>query len=197
MTVRWDAHGVQVMRPAADASMPAQPHTLTHAQVAALSNYEALHFGLPPQCEASLTIMFEGRVDMPHFRIERTLEPFNHMHPWANYTRTGALLRVGERMLRLNPQQLQCFDAMDTIEQAGKDIAARLRAWPALMDALHMPGKNHVLVTSDIPMVRISVVDQLPQNAMTRDGKRLKPVSEIPSARWAMDAGRRYYLRAA
>lgn len=197
MTLRWDAHGVQVMRPAADASMPAQPYSLTHAQVAALSNYEALHYGLPVQCEASLAIMFEGRVDMPHFRIERTLEPFNHMHPWSNYTRTGALLWVGERTLRLNLQQLHCFDASDAIEQAGHDIAARLRAWPALMDALHMPGKNHVLVASDIPMVRITVVDQLPHTAMTRDGKYLKPVSEMPAARWAMDAGRRYYLRAA
>lgn len=92
---------------------------------------------------------------------------------------------------------LRMFDALDALAAAGPDVAARLRAWPSLMDALNIPGKHHVLVLSDIPQVRLNVVDALPAGAMTRTGKQLIRVSDTPQAMWAMEAGRRYYLRTA
>lgn len=189
MTLHFDEHGVKV------SSVSGGQALLSHAQVASLSNYEAHGLGLPPLMEATLTLRAEGRIDMPLFRLQLQIEPFDQAHPWLVYGRVGALLFVGERQYRLSLQQWRVFEAADAILRAGRDVAGRLRAWPALMAALHMQGNGHVLVLGELPHLRIGEVVAFPDGALTRVGTRLSP-AETASA-WAMTAGRRYWLRAA
>lgn len=185
-----DAQGVTVSRP--DGTQ-----RLTHAQVAALNNYDAQAVGLPRHMMATVVLNIEGRIDLPGFRLAHLIEPFNHMQPWLVYRRTGALMWVGERMMRLNPIQLRVLDAVAALDDAGADIAKRLRAWSELAEALHVPGRHHVLVENDLPRLRITSTQTLPANAMTREGNTLRRVRDLPEARWAMEPGRRYYLRLA
>lgn len=189
MTLHFDEQGVTVS-PASGGQV-----LLSHDQVAALSNYEAHGLGLPSLMEATLTLRAEGRIDMPGFHLQLQIEPFDQAHPWLVYGRVGALLFVGERQHRLSLQQWRVFEAVDAIRRAGRDVAARLRAWPALMAALHMHGNGHVLVLGELPHLRIGEVTAFPEGALTRAGTRLSPAESAST--WAMTAGRRYWLRAA
>ncbi len=189
MSLHYDEHGVTVLHPTRG-QVP-----LRHEEVAGLSNYEAHGYGLPSYMDATLTLRAEGRIDLPAFRLHVQLEPFDQAHPWLVYGRVGALLFVGERQYRLTFQQWRVFEAVDAVQRAGRDIAARLRAWPALMQALDIPGRGHVLVLGELPHLRIGEVVQFPDGALTRIGSRLSPAE--PSTAWAMTAGRRYWLRSA
>lgn len=195
MTLHLDAEGVDASLPAADASLAHSTQRLTHAEAAGLSDYEALLYGLPPFIDATVILYADGRIDMPDFRLSLMVEPFNHMHPWVVYRRTGAFLFVGERMVRLNSQQMHVFNAVDAIAAAGDDIAQRLRVWPSLMQALQMPGRHHVLVVGDLPYLRLSNVQAFPAGSLTRSGRALQRIETAPEAAWAMYPGRRYFLK--
>ena len=189
--VRWDERAVEV------AASSGATQRMSHEEVAALNNYDARMLGLPDAMEAVLSVAIEGRIDMPQFAVRCRIEPFDHLQPWAVYKREGAFVAVGARVMRLNLQQFNVFKALDAMQAARGDVAARLRAWPALEKALHAGGSNHVLMQSDIPLLRVIHASQLPPQAMTRDGAQLKRAFSVPDAAWAMDAGRRYYLRSA
>lgn len=197
MTLHLDAEGVDAPLPAADATLASSTQRLTHAEAAALSDYEALLYGLPPFINATVILYADGRIDMPDFRLSLVVEPFNHMHPWVVYRRTGAFLFVGERLMRLNSQQMHVFDSVDAIAAAGEDIAQRLRVWPTLMQALQISGRHHVLVVGDLPHLRLSSVQQFPAGSLTRSGRALQRIETAPEASWAMHPGRRYFLKQA
>ncbi len=186
--MKADAEGVTLL-------LPGRTQHLSHADVAALNNYDAQALGLPRHMAAMVVLAVEGRIDLPGFRITHSIEPFNHMQPWRVYRRVGALLWVGERVLRLNSIQLRALDAVAALEQAEDDIAARLRAWSALVAVLHVQGRHHLLVQDELPRLRITSVASFPAKAMTRVEKQLHLASEVPEAKWAMESGRRYYLR--
>ncbi len=186
MTLLWDANGVTVKA--------ASSVRFTHEEVASLTNYEAKLKGLPNFMEALLLLTFEARIDSPNFRVEHVIEPFNHMHPWVRYERVGALLIVGERVMRLNMKQMRVMDALDGLRAAGGDVAARLQSWVVLMEALHSVGRQQVVILNEPPRVMLTRLARLPEDSFTREGKRLVPLAQMPKARWSMDAGKRYYI---
>jgi hypothetical protein len=106
----------------------------------------------------------------------------------------GALLILGERVMRLNMKQMRVMDALDALHEAGADVAARLQHWVVLMDAIYSVGRQQVVVLNDPPRVMLTRLATLPEDSFTRDGKQLVPLAQMPKARWSMDAGKRYYL---
>jgi hypothetical protein len=168
---------------------------VSHAEVAAMTNYEAAALGLPAFMEAVVSLRIHGRIDLPDFSIEREIEPLTTMHPWVMWRRVGAVLFVGEKMLRLNLAQWRVLEAVDAIGTAGADVAARLKLWPAFAEALHGSATNHVLLLGDVPHLRIQQVGELPASALTREGRLLRHVGKDSRSLWAMVAGRRYFLR--
>ena len=192
--ITWDVREVRVQVPATSMREAANHH-FSHEELAAKTDYDALALGLPRTMEATLVLRIEGRIDGPEFCIIPSFEPFHHAHPWLAYRRVGALLFVGERMMRLNLQQMRVLDALDVMNAAGPDVAARLRAWSQLHDALHITGRHQVLVENDLPYLRIYLVNHLPPQSKTRIGKQIVSVADHPQTPWSMEAGRRYYLR--
>ena len=192
---RYDAKGVELIPTANNKRLSARVSSfLTNNQVAALTDYEAHDLGLPSFMEATLVIAVEGRIDLPSFRVTYALEPFQQAHPWVMYARAGALIRIGDHLTRLNSGQLMVFEALDTMS-AASDVPARLMAWQNLVDALHTPSLRHVLVATDLPHIRVTQLDQFPPDAMTRLGTRLTLASANATAAWAMQSGRRYFMR--
>lgn len=167
------------------------------AEIAALTDYDALQQGQPLYMQAALVVQVDGRIDAPDFALRYTIEPFNHMHAWPVHRREGAVLIVGERRMRLNTYQLTTFELMEAMVAAGENVATRLTLWERLMEPLHAGRKTHVIVAGELANIRISRVAAFPSGAMTRIGKMLRPVAVEPGARWAMEPGRRYYLREA
>ncbi|MFM9889643.1 MAG: hypothetical protein ACKVOE_03220 [Rickettsiales bacterium] len=172
-------------------SQPSPP--LRDEDIAALSNYDAAALQLPLFMDAVLVVRILGRIDLPDFRIEHTFEPLNHMHAWVSYRREGALLYVGERAMRLNPQQLEMLNALHAVTQAGENVATRLRAWPRFNAALNVVRHHHVVVAGSIPHLRIQMVEQLPPGTFTRHERLLQPVAARPKNEWSMAPGRRYF----
>jgi hypothetical protein len=195
-TYRIEEQGVMVSLPPTKKA-PSEMRQLSFKEVAALTDYDALALGLPLLMQAVVVLRVDGRIDTPDFTLTYTVEPFNHMHPYAAHQREGCFLKVGTRVMRLNPQQFEVLERIDAMRAAGEDIAARLTVWEQLMQPLHAGKRSYVLVQNDLPNLRISMTPSLPARAMTRVGKLLKPVANVPAARWAMDAGRRYYVRPA
>lgn len=164
--------------------------------IAAMADHEAYPLGLPRRIEAWVGINTEGRIDAPGFTLEITVEPLKHAHPWVVYQRKGAILEVGEQKYRLTPQQLVLFEAYDHVKAAGESIEARLRAWPRLVNALHETSGGMVRMNSHLPRVLLREVAELPAKSMTRlKGKRV-PLAKAPGARWSMDSGHRYFVKA-
>ncbi len=174
---------------------PSTTRQLSFAEVAALTDYDALALGLPLYMQAVIVLRIDGRIDAPDFAITHSVEPFNHMHSWTMYRREGAFILVGARVMRLNPIQLCVLELLDAMRAADGDVAQRLFLWEQLLSPLHAGKQSHVLVQNDLPNIRLSIMDTLPLQAMTRAGKILKTVAKAPEARWAMGAGRRYYIR--
>ena len=171
--------------------------TRDDADIAALADHEAVPLGYPRRMEAWLALRTEGRIDAPGFRLELSVEPLKHAHPWVNYRRQGALLHVGARQWRLTPEQLAVFQAYDAVIAAGDSVEARLRAWPPLVQSLHAASRGHVRLNGYLPKVLLQEVRQWPQHGMTRRNGKLVALAQAPDARWAMASGHRYYLRAA
>ena len=172
---------------------PPQAPRMDDEAVAALSNYDAAALGLPLHMDAVLVVRILGRIDLPDFRIVCAYEPLNHMHAWVSCRREGALLYVGERAMRLNPQQLEVLDALNAVMAAGEDVAARLHAWPRFNAALNVVRRHHVVVEGSVPHLRIQRVAQLPTGTLTRHGRALAPVAAHPNSAWSMAPGRRYF----
>jgi hypothetical protein len=196
LTLRdWKDHA-----PAAASVIAAWPHNpqadsirLSHPQLAAINDYEAVPLHLPRAMEAWMVVAMHGRIDSSSFAVNLTLEPQQYAHPWIIYERLGALLSVGLRQLRLNPQQLVLFEALDAMQEAGDDIAARLAAWPELTSALHSPRDARIRVTGGLPRVQLERVAKLPKQAMTRREGKLVKLANTKAA-WATAAHHRYYL---
>lgn len=169
--------------------------SLSDAAIAALADHEAVPLGYPRHMDAWMVVQLEGRIDSPHFAIQLSVEPTQHARPWVVYQRQGALLRVGEHAVRLNPAQWQLFLALEAIWQAADDIAARLRAWPALQTALQASAQRRIRVMGEIPRVVLQQVALLPPTSRIRLDGRVRPVSTVPQARWSMASHRRYYLQ--
>lgn len=164
--------------------------------IAAMADHEAVPLGLPRRIEAWLGITTEGRIDDPDFRLELTLEPLKHAHEWASYSRKGAILNVGEQSYRLTPQQLVLWDAFDHVKAMGDAVDARLRAWPRLINALHETSGGFVRMNSHLPRVLLREVKELPAESMTRLNGKLCTLAAAPNARWAMQSGHRYFVKA-
>ena len=164
--------------------------------IAAMADHEAVPLGLPRRIEAWVSINTEGRIDDPDFRLELTVEPLKHAHEWASYHRHGALLQVGEQNYRLTPQQLALWEAFDQVKAAGDALDARLRAWPRLIGALHETSGGMVRMNSHLPRVLMREVKELPKDAMTRINGKICKLAENPQARWAMQSGHRYFIKA-
>jgi hypothetical protein len=190
-----DAIGIEVTFPPSENGVAPHTKRFTHAEVSALTNYDALNLGLPLTMEAVMVLRIEGRIDMPNFSIRHSIEPFNHMHPWTVYRREGALLFVGERVMRLNPYQLKVFNALDAMHAAGTDVAERLRVWSKLVESIDVGRKSHVIVEGELPYLRLVMTEQFPASAMTRRDGLLTPASHAQGATWAMESGRKYYIR--
>jgi len=164
-------------------------------EIAALADHEAVPRGLPRYMEAWMVLVIEGRIDGPHFQVKLTLEPLRHAHAWEVYTREGALLQVGEHPKRLNVAQLALFEAVERMQQAGDDVAARLHAWPPLVEAAHGSLEAHIRVVGHLPRVQLKQVATFPVEALTRQEGKLLLAHTVPGARWAMGPNHRYYLR--
>lgn len=186
---QWDAEGLHLTR----ASDARELRFLSHAEIAQLSDYEAVMLGLPRHMEAMMAITVSGRIDRAAFKVECRLEPLTQPHPWAVYRREGARLFVGQRQWRLNSRQLALFIALERMDAAGSDVAARLQAWPQLAQALHVPTSARILVQGYLPHLHISTVPQFSAHAMTRVDEQLVPAQQAP---WAMLPRRRYAIRA-
>lgn len=169
--------------------------SFSDAEIAAMDDHEAVPRGLPRRIEAWLSVRTEGRIDDPDFAIELTVEPMKYAHPWISYQRHGALLQVGEQMWRLTPQQLQVFMAVDEVLAAGDSIEARLRVWPALVEALYATDRGRVRISGQLPRVHVRQVRDFPAQSLTREAGKLCKASS--KARWAMTKGYRYYVKAA
>lgn len=167
---------------------------LSHSQLAALDPYDTNILGLPPKLEATLIVAVAGRIDHPNFEVFYRLEPFSQSHAWASFSRTGALIEVGERRYIMNAEQYTAFEAIARIIAAGADVAARLAAWEPLATALLVPHRARVLVEGHLPRVHLQRQPQLPTNALVRHANQIVP----PAAdeRWGMLPHRRYFLRA-
>lgn len=190
--------------PAATASTLAQlPHdrsatrlNFTHAQLATLDEFAAVALGLPRYAEAWLSVRIAGRIESPHFRVTYALEPLQYAHNWAVYSRLGALLTVGERQLRLNTAQYQLFEALDAMQRAGDDVAARLAAWAPLMQALQAEARRSLVRLDGVPpRVQLQTVSSFPPSARVRDGGALR--APAGAERWAMAPRHRYFLKTA
>lgn len=217
-TQHWDETGVRIAlhlqgrpvplrewkqhAPASAAVLAHWPHDgsatsihLSHAQLAALNDYEAMPLNLPRLMEAWMVISTEGRIDSPDFKLILTLEQQQYAHPWRVYERLGARLLVGQRALRLNPHQLRLFEALDRFWAAGSDVAARLAAWPSVTEVLHHARDAHIRVESGLPRVQLEKVQKFPTHALVRHGK----IWASPDAgdRWAASAHHRYFLKTA
>lgn len=165
-------------------------------EIAAMADHEAVPAGLPRRIEAWLGISTEGRIDDPDFRLELTVEPLKHAHEWSVYHRKGAILHVGEQSYRLTPQQLALWNAFDQVRAAGDAVDARLRAWPRLISALHETSGGFVRMNSHLPRVILREVKELPPGAMTRERGKICKLADVPNARWAMQSGHRYFVKA-
>lgn len=183
---QWNAEGVQLSRPETSDIL-----TLTHTEIANLNDYDAMLYGLPPRMEAIMAVALEGRIDRPGFSVRCTLEPLTSLQIWAVYRREGARLFVGERVLRMNRYQLALFNALEAMREAGADVPARLRAWPALDSALHAPNHARIFVQGSVPRLQIAT-GTIPLHAMVRAGESLETAGA--SAPWAMTAHRRYIV---
>lgn len=163
--------------------------------IAALADHEAHPLGLPRRIEAWVGINTEGRIDAPDFHLEITVEPLKHAHSWEVYARKGAILEVGEQQYRLTPQQLALFEAYEQVKAAGNAIESRLRAWPRLVNALHETSGGMVRMNTHLPRVLLREVKEFPAKSMTRHDGKLVPLATVPSARWAMQSGHRYFVK--
>lgn len=169
---------------------------LTHAQLATLDEFSAVALGLPRYAEAWLSVRISGRIESPHFRVSHALEPLQYAHAWQVYARLGALLTVGERQLRLNLSQYSLFEALDAMQRAGDDVAARLAAWGPLMQALQAQARQPLVRLDGVPpRVQLQTVAQFPPTARVREGGALR--APTGTERWAMAPRHRYYLRTA
>lgn len=164
--------------------------------IAAMADHEAHPLGLPRRIEAWVGIETEGRIDDPAFRLALSIEPLKHAHPWVVYQRQGAILEVGEQKYRLTPQQLALFEAFDHVKAAGNAIDTRLRAWPRLINALHETSGGMVRMNTHLPRVLLREVKELPAKSMTRAEGKLVPLAKAPGARWSMQSGHRYFVKA-
>ena len=164
--------------------------------IAAMADHEAHPLGLPRRIEAWVGIHTAGRIDDPDFRLELTVEPLKHAHDWASYRREGAILLVGEQRYRLTPQQLALWTAFDAVTAAGDSIDARLRAWPPLVAALHATSGGMVRMNSHLPRVLLREVNELPADSMTRVNGKVCKLADAPGARWSMQSGHRYFVKA-
>ncbi len=182
----WNESGVRLTR--AD---DAQAVRLTHADIAALNEYDARLYGLPHSMEAILTVRIEGRIDHPEFSVDCTLESVRSLQIWPVYRREGARMFIGARALRLNRHQLALFVALENMQEAGADIAARLRAWPALDAALNAPSHSRILVQGRVPRILISTPAAMPEQAMVRSHGKLQKAAGFA---WGMLPRRRYVL---
>jgi|GEM_PF-3057198 len=169
-----------------------ETRVLSHAEIAALSNYDARLLGLPQFMNAVMVVRLESRIDHPSFRAECRLEPLTTLHDWAVYRRDGARLFVGERQLRLNIHQLALFEALSVMDTAGADVAARLRVWPALVAALQVTQRTGIIVQGNLRYLQLTTQPHLAPKAMARVGKWLRPAQEGDA--WAMLPRRRYQL---
>jgi hypothetical protein len=183
----WEVQGVRLT------SLEPRPQSLffTHHEFAGMNDYDATMLGLPRHMEATMVLSAIGRIDHPGFRVDLRLESSTQMHAWAVYRRDAARLFVGEREMRLNAHQYALFNAWDAMQAAGGDVAARLRAWPALVKALHAPHHARIVVLGHIPHLHITETDSLPPNALTRINARLQRAGH---AAWAMLPHRRYFI---
>lgn len=193
---QWSAH-----YPTAGAALSHVPHDpsavalmLPHSQLASITDFTAVALHLPRQMEAWMSVAVAGRIDSDDFRVTLTLEPLQHAHAWVVYRRTGAVIEVGQRALRLNPSQLRLFEALDAMQAAGRDVAARLEAWTALSAALNTPHQALIRVVGSLPRIQLARVAKFPEQTRLRRAGRLVPAT--PADGWAMGPKHRYYLRA-
>lgn len=165
---------------------------MTPEEIAVLADHEAVALGLPRYAEAWLVLRIDHRIDSADFRVLLSIEPLSHAHDWVVYTRSGALLQVGEHAYRLNLSQWRLMEAVERLQQAGDDVRARLLAWPALIAALHQPNQTHIRVEGQFPRVQLHRVAALPPGLRTRMAGRLLPAPA--DASWGMGPFHRYYV---